>query len=250
MRPPSDETTLLTLFSHVAGRPEAELPLPLAALLVAQIESPELDVDYYLDVLEDITSTTSKVVDDADPKDPRARLGRALYHVYQELGFQGNTEAYYDVRNSFLNEVLDRRRGIPITLSVVLIEALAACGFDASGVSFPGHFLVRVEQPRGAWIIDPFEGRVLSLDDLKAMYKRLGGEGTLDPKSLERATKKQTLTRILQNLRGIYVEKKDDKHLASVLSRLAVLAPSVELRKELAKVGGIDPPRAGSRDLN
>src|SRR6185503_15799955 len=123
-------------------------------------------------------------------------------------------------------------------------------GVEARGVSFPGHFLVRVDLPRGTIVVDPFAGRPISRDELRALFARAtGDEGDPPPALLEPATKVQILTRILHNLRGIYEARRDDDHLRDVLERLQVLAPSDSQRARLRALGGDAPWRSGGGAL-
>jgi regulator of sirC expression with transglutaminase-like and TPR domain len=239
----------LTLFAHVCARPEAELDLAQAALLLAEAASPGLDVARYLGLLDELgrraAAAVSRAAGDED------RVERVVGFFYGEAGFRGNDEDYYDPRNSFLNDVLDRRTGIPISLAVVLTEVCRRAGVDARGVSFPGHFLVRCDTARGAILIDPFAGRAISRDDLRALHARATGEDR-DPSArlLEPATKPQILLRMLNNLKGIYESKGDGEHLRTVLERIQVLAPTEALRRHLEKVGGSEPWRPGGAGLN
>ena len=136
----------LTLFAHLCARPEAELDLAEAALLIAAAESPGLDVARYLGLLDELGRRAAAAVSRCAGDE--ARIERAVGFVYGEAGFHGNDEDYYDPRNSFLNEVLDRRTGIPISLALVLTEICQRAGVEARGVSFPGHFLVRCQVRR------------------------------------------------------------------------------------------------------
>src|SRR6185369_16706326 len=150
------------------------------------------------------------------------------------------------------NDVLERRTGIPITLAVVLMEVGRRVGLDVRGVSFPGHFLVRCETPRGPVFVDPFSGRRLAQDEIRELYTQTTGEhdGPLE-RLLEPATKGQILLRVLNNLRSIYASRSDDRRLRGVLERMLVLAPSDDLRREIARLGGSAPFRAsGSRSVN
>ena len=146
----------LTLFAHVCARPEAELDLAEAALLIAEVEHPGLDIPRYLAQLAELGRLAA--IDVAQSMSDEARIERAVRFVYGHAGFRGNDEDYYDPRNSFLSDVLDRRTGIPISLAVVLLEICRRAGVDARGVSFPGHFLVRCDTPHGTVFVDPFSG--------------------------------------------------------------------------------------------
>src|SRR5580692_8570525 len=120
----------LTLFAHVCSRPEPDLDLAEAALLVAETEYPGLDVAGYVRTLDDLGRGARSAVAQAISNMEEARLERAVRYVYEDSGFSGNNDDYYDPRNSFLNDVLDRRVGIPITLAVVLIEVCRRAGVE------------------------------------------------------------------------------------------------------------------------
>lgn len=253
--PPVTARLSLTLFAHTAARPEAELDLAEAALLIAEAEYPDLDVARYVARLDDLgrgaKAALSRVrATDAMPLE-EARIERIVRFVYDDAGFHGNDEDYYDARNSFLNDVLDRKTGIPITLALVLTEVCRRAGIEAVGVSFPGHFLVRSDTPRGAVLIDPFSGKPLSQSELGALYKRVTGEDRdPPPKLFQPATKQQILLRMLHNLRGIYEQQGDSARLCAVLERIQVLSPDDALRRQIERLGGSEPWRAGGGGLN
>jgi len=156
--------------------------------------------------------------------------------LFSDLGFRGNADNYYDPRNSYLNEVLDRRTGIPITLSVLYIEIGKRVDLPLEGVSFPGHFLVRLPMRGGTLVLDPFSGGVpQSEDELRERLKRVIPRGAagggvpveqlpLDP-FLESASKRQILARLLRNLKGVYREKDKPERLLEVLNRMIIVAP-------------------------
>jgi regulator of sirC expression with transglutaminase-like and TPR domain len=150
-----------------------------------------------------------------------------------------------------LNDVLDRRTGIPITLALVLTEVCRRAGIDARGVSFPGHFLVRSDTPRGAMLVDPFAGRALSRDEVRALYARVTGEDRDPPPRLfAPAAKAQILVRMLNNLRAIYEQQGDSARLCAVLERLQVLEPDGARRAQIARLGGSEPWRSGGAGVN
>lgn len=228
----------LRIFAHVVGRADAQVDLAQASLMIAEAEYPGLDIPAYIATLDRFGARARRAMVSSPGDPPMATVLRVLYG---DLGFHGNAGDYYDPRNSFLNDVLDRRMGIPITLGVVLIEVCRRVGIDASGVSYPGHFLVRSGTPGGAVFIDPFEGVPLDEPDLVAIYQRATGEdGPIDPRRLEPASRKQILLRMLNNLRGIYEARADQRRLQGVLLRMAVLAPSDELRREIDRLAAPD----------
>ena len=238
----------LTLFAHVVRRPEPEIQLAEAALLLAELEYPALPVARYVAMLDDLGRAAGRRAQ-ARPDSPS--IERVVRFLYDEVGFRGNAEDYHDPRNSFLNEVLERRVGIPISLALVVTEVCRRAGVEAQGVAFPGHFLVRSPAPKGLYVVDPFEGKLLTWDDLKALHTRTTGTPRdPDARLLEPASAKQILVRMLNNLRGIYTTAGDEERLRRVLERLHVLTPTDEVRKELDAVGGDRVAPWGSREIN
>src|SRR4051812_44472922 len=244
----------LTLFAHLCGRPEAEIDLVEAALLIAENEYPGLDLARYVRELDDLGRGARAAVGRAplpEGGEEEARLDRAVRWLYEDAGFHGNDGDYYDPRNSFLSDVIDRRTGIPISLSLVLTEVCRRAGVDARGVSFPGHFLVRSDTPRGTILVDPFAGRALSRSELRALHARATGEDRdPSPRLLEPATKAQILLRMLNNLRAIYESRGDEARLRGVLERIHVLSPSEALRRHVEHLGGSEPWRGGGGGAN
>jgi regulator of sirC expression with transglutaminase-like and TPR domain len=226
----------LALFAHVASRDDDELDLAQAALVIAEPDYPGLDIPRYLDALDELGALARVRLD--EPHAGESSLARVARLLHEELGFRGNATDYYDPRNSFLNEVLDRKVGIPITLALVLGEVARRAGVPSSGVSFPGHFLVRGATPSGPEFIDPFDGRPLDRDGLRRLHARIAGgdERDPDPRLLEPASKRQILVRMLNNLRGIWSARGDRERLRGVLERLQLLAPTDEQAAELAKM--------------
>jgi regulator of sirC expression with transglutaminase-like and TPR domain len=205
--------TDLALFAHVVARPEAELDLAQAALIIAEPEYPGLDVARYLERLD-------ALADEARGHLPTPSLPTLARVLHGELGFRGNAADYYDPRNSYLNEVIERRTGIPITLAVVLMEVARRLGVTARGVSFPGHFLVRGDEG----VVDPFDGRTLEAADLRALHARATGHaGDPDPRLLQPATKRQILARMLHNLRQIWSDRGDATRVRAIEQRLSAL---------------------------
>lgn len=245
----------LTLFAHIAARPEAELDLAEAALLIGESEYPGLDVPRYLGLLDRLGEDARRALERAPnalkSAPESSGIERLLRWLYGDLGFHGNETEYYDPKNSYLNEVLERRTGIPITLGVVLLEVCRRVGLDAQGVSFPGHFLVRAPSQGGMVLVDPFEGRLLGREDLRALHARVTGAARdPDPRLLAAAQKRHILVRMLNNLRSIYSDRADAPRLRGVIERMLVLAPSDELRVQLEQLGGERPWPSKSHELN
>lgn len=238
----------LTLFAHVAARPDVELDLAEAALLIAETEYPGLNIARYAGVLDELGRTATRII--AQPSE-RPGVERVLRFLYDEAGFRGNADDYYDPKNSFLNDVLDRRTGIPITLALVITEVCKRAGVEAQGVSFPGHFLVRSPAPNGLYVADPFEGKLMTQADLRNLLARTTGTPRdPDARMLEPATSRQILVRMLNNLRGIYSTRGDKDKEREILERLHLLSPTDEVKRDLDAAGGERAVFTGSRALN
>ncbi|MBZ5521119.1 MAG: transglutaminase-like domain-containing protein [Acidobacteriia bacterium] len=213
----------------VLVRPEIEddqIDLLRAALAMARVEYPLLDVEAYVRQVEQLARRVSaSVMETGDPEQSIAAVNRVLF---DEEMFRGNTVDYYNPRNSFLNDVLDRRLGIPITLALVYMEVSRRAGFPLLGVGFPGHFLLKHYEITGkAFLIDAFErGRVVTEADcqrrLDALYS---GELTLQPEFLTSVTRRQMLTRILNNLRSVYVSQRNFRKAVEIVDLVLVIYP-------------------------
>ena len=209
----------------------AREPIPLArgALLIAKEEYPDLDVEHYLEHLAALGRAAENAMRDGANTVERVQLLSEF--LCERTGFEGNREQYGDTRNSFLNEVLERRLGIPITLSVVYLEVGRHTGLNLYGVSFPSHFLVKAVDERGELIIDPFNrGALLGIDELRARLTQIYGQPVdLHPAMLKVASTRQILARILRNLKAIYLSGADWPHALGALDRILMLEPrSVE----------------------
>ena len=230
----------LDRFAELISRQDDRIELARACLQIAGDAYPGLDVDGYVGEVERFAKRLrARCAPGAAAEDRIIALNEFLF---DDLGFGGNIDNYYDPRNSYLNEVIDRRTGIPITLAVLYMEIGRRIGLPFEGVSFPGHFLVRLPLRGGTLVLDPFSGGVPQPEsELRERLKRvipreaLGGvpvaELPLD-KFLEPASNRQILARLLRNLKGVYREKDQPERLLAVLNRMIVVAPesAAELR--------------------
>lgn len=212
-------------FAREATRPDAELGLARVALLVAREEYPQLPPEPYLARLDQLAEEVRDRL--SDETAPPVVLEELLKVVFEKHGFQGNREAYYDPRNSFLNDVLDRRKGIPLTLGIVLLEVGWRLGLPLEGVNFPHHFLVRYSGDVLQMLIDPFEGgRVRFQDEAQAFLDRVyGGMVRVRPSYLEAATKRDMLVRLLRNLKSLYSNVGDNVRAVAAVERILLLRP-------------------------
>jgi regulator of sirC expression with transglutaminase-like and TPR domain len=210
--------------AHVA-RPEPEIDLALAALLLAAEEYPQLVPEPYIRRLDELAERVRDRQWDATA--PVVMLQDLARVLFEEEGLRGNAEAYYDPRNSFLNDVLDRRLGIPITLSVVYLEVGWRLGLPLHGVNFPGHFLVRFDGEALKLLIDPFQGgRVWFEDEAQDLLDHVyGGTVRMQPAFLRPAGRKDILVRMLENLKGTYLNSRDEERALAALERILLILP-------------------------
>lgn len=238
------------LFAAAVNREGGVVDLANAALLIARLEYPALDVDTYIRRLDEMGDTLrERMTDDADPQ---TRLAALCVYLFEEEGFRGNSDEYYDPRNSFLNDVLDRRVGIPISLSTVFIEVGARLGLAVSGVGLPGHFIVRVHDDKGDVLVDPFHGgTLLSEEDCQKRLDRVsGGKMRLRPHHLASCSPKQILGRMLSNLKAIYVKGGDHLRALGVMDLLlAVSADPDQVRDRGLLYAALDCYSLAAADL-
>ncbi|HEY7063689.1 MAG TPA: tetratricopeptide repeat protein [Chloroflexota bacterium] len=212
-------------FATLAAADEGGLDLARAALYLAAEEYPALDVDAYVARLDTLARDAAE-----QPLETAPPLGRLLalnHYLFAEQGFIGNAYNYYDPRNSFLNEVLDRHTGIPITLSLVYLEVGWRLELPLAGVGMPGHFLVGYYPDGGAHYVDVFhQGPLLTRDDCVARLRQQFGNGfVFREEYLAPVSKRQILTRMLGNLKQLYQQREDwDRALAAV-ERILLLTP-------------------------
>jgi len=201
------------------------VPLDEAVLAIAEEEYPGLDVEEVLVRLDRL----GQRVGERSPVPGRAAstLGALRHVLVEEEGLRGNERDYGDPRNSFLNEVLERRLGIPISLSVVWMEVARRAGLRLEGVGFPGHFLAKYASPGGLEIfVDAFHGgELLTGDECVARYRARTGGRDLDRRYLSAVAPRQILARMLHNLKRVYVERRDDVRAYWVLDRILMLTP-------------------------
>ena len=246
-------------FAQLISREDARIDLSRACLLIAQDAYPDLDVERYIGEIERMaTRVRARLAPTVAGEDRVVALNQLLY---EELGYWGNTEDYYDPRNSYLNEVIDRRTGMPITMSILYMELGRRIGLPVEGVSFPGHFLVRVRLRGGMLVLDPFSGGApQSEDELRSRVKRVIPDGVADdlPASelpldqfLEPATNRQILARVLRNLKGIYRKANKPERMLDVLNRMLLVTPdaSAELRDRGYVYQRLECYRAAFKDL-
>lgn len=223
----TEPTAVAKRFRDVVDRAEDEIDLAEAVLLIAAHADVHLDVPKYLSELDTLAAALAEQLpessDDAD------RLRALNRFMFQQQGFGPSVEDYYDPRNSCLDQVLERRVGIPITLSIVYMEIGRRIGLAIDGVSFPGHFLVRCRLAEDVIVLDPFaHGASLSFEDLQQRLRAIQGDGITPTDlayALRAATTKDILNRMLGNLKAIYVQRQDDYRMLTILDMIIALAP-------------------------
>ncbi len=205
------------------------IDLGRAALYIAQEEYPQLDLDEYLNALD---TMASEIEERLTPERYPLRVIQTInQYLYEDLGFSGNKQDYYDPRNSFLNDVIDRRLGIPISLALVYLEIARRLNFPMVGIGMPGHFLIRPDVAEMEIFVDAFnQGEVMFPQDcqekLTQIYQR---PVTLQPEFLTPVNKRQFLVRMLTNLKYIYLNQQQREKALAAVERILLLFPGVAL---------------------
>lgn len=252
---PSDSPSDVLRRFAILVEPEREdesIDLAAAALAIARTEYPELDLAYYLSRLDGMAHRVrSRMRSNPSAREAIALINRALF---EEEGLRGNRDDYYDPRNSFLNDVLDRKLGIPITLSVIYQDVAARVGFPLTGTAMPGHFLLKhYDVLAGEIIIDPFNrGCILGQQDCQQRLDEIyQGKVELRDEFLQPVTRRQVLIRILNNLRQIYFTQREFQKGLAILDMLMTIPPRMpELLRERALVRlNLDQYLGAARDL-
>lgn len=238
-------------FKEIASREDAEIDLAEAALVIAAAEYSDLDIDEYLHRLEHLGDLAAAHLSGAASE--RERVAALNHFLFEEQRFTGNQERYDDPRNSYFNDVLDRKLGIPITLSLVYMGVGRRQGMDVVGVGFPGHFLAKVRGAEEDIIVDPFFGTVMTLEACCERLRTLMGAGAvLEPEHhLRPATPREILMRMLTNLKHIAFRAQDFERALACCERIVLLAPDapLELRDRGLAYEQLDAFAAALRDF-
>ncbi|HTM62429.1 MAG TPA: tetratricopeptide repeat protein [Burkholderiales bacterium] len=250
----------LDAFEKVLACDDINIDLAHACLLIAQDAYPELHVERYLGDIERMAMRLRGLMPATSA--PEERVAVLNQFLFEDLGFRGNTEEYYDPRNSYLNDVLDRKVGIPISLSVVYMAVGRRVGLPLEGVSFPGHFLVRLRMRAGVLVLDPFTGGAPQSEaDLRERLQRVIPAGATDnvpiselplDQFIEAASNRQILARVLRNLKAIYRETDKPERMLEVLNRMLLVAPesTADLRERGIVYQRLECFRAALKDLS
>jgi regulator of sirC expression with transglutaminase-like and TPR domain len=227
----------------LACDPCAPLDVAELALHLARDEYPDLDVDAYLGELAGMAHEAGRYLRGS----VKARVNGLCRYLFHEMGFRGNTQQYYDPRNSYLNQVLDRRTGIPITLATVAIAVARRAGLDVEGVGLPGHFIARARHGAEVVLFDPFHGgRILTPADCEHLVEQVTAMPfQATPDNLRPLPPGQTVLRMLTNLKGIYLRAGDFQRAVRVLLRLRRLAPHDPLQRRDLGVSLLHAGRPG-----
>src|SRR4051812_26275927 len=228
-------------FTSLVGQQveDDKIDLLCAALAIARLEYPALEIKPYIAKMDALAARVArKIAAEAPQSDESVTIAALNEVLFEEEGFRGNAEDYYDPRNSFVNDVLDRKIGIPITLALVYMEVARRVGFPLFGVGMPGHFLLKHYDAEGRqFVLDPFhQGQTLTPADCQARLDQIYGGGLqLAPEMLVTITRRQMLVRMLSNLKTIYLSRRDLRRALPVVDLvLAVFPRSAEDVKQRA----------------
>lgn len=215
-------------WQRIAAAPDPQVNLAEAALVIAAGEYQQLDINGYLGRIKNLAEQFRRRLRQDIP--PTEIIIALNHYLFEELGFAGNSEEFYDPRNSFLNDVIDRKLGIPITLSILYIEIGRRAGLRLRGVSFPGSFLVKCPVRDGAVVLDPYaRGASLSVEDLRQRLRTLRNGAEIAPETvmsmISAASNKEILARILRNLKGIYLNRDEMLKALAAVDRIIAVEP-------------------------
>jgi regulator of sirC expression with transglutaminase-like and TPR domain len=239
---------------HIVALPDQSWRLAEAALCAATHEFPNLPVKEYLTHLDVMQHELARCV--SSEQTVEAKIQILNHYFFVEQGFSGNTTEYYDPRNSYLNEVMDRKTGIPISLSILYLELAQAIHLNAYGINFPGHFLVGVQAGDRRWALDIYDqGRDLSSSELKILLSKLQKDdlGMLPELAphLKPASNLKIIVRLLRNLKKAYIDKQDVGRALHVIAMILSLLPDSpdEIRDRGMIYQHIDYARGAVADL-
>ena len=219
------------LFYLEINQPDGSIDLAKASLYMALEEYPNIDPDEYLDALDSIAD---EVRSRLPPQNYPLRIIQTINrYLYEDCQFSGNEVDYYDPRNSFLNQVLDRRTGIPISLSLVYLEVAKRIDFPMVGIGMPGHFLIRPDFEDAGIFVDAFNnGEILFPEDCQGRLSQIYGQPMeLQPAFLAPVSKRQFLGRMLGNLKAIYLQQRDAVRVLGAIDRILLLFPDSLLER-------------------
>jgi regulator of sirC expression with transglutaminase-like and TPR domain len=207
-------------------RQDGPLDVVEAVLVIASEDYPNLDIDHELQRVRLVAAEGARRV--YEENNPFARVDGLRQYLFEELGFRGDSDNYNDPDNCYLHEVMNRRMGIPLTLSILFIEVARAAGFQAVGIGLPGHFIARVRWQNRDLLVDPYHGGgIISEEDCRELVGRTTGRPSLFRRELLVGTsERQMLSRLLLNLKHIHLERQDYTRALGVVERLLMLSPN------------------------
>lgn len=198
--------------------------LAYGALLIALEDNPAIDVDHYMHVLDDLAERTARRCSRGEP--PVFRLGHLHAEMFDVDGYRGDANNYYDPKNAYLNEVIERRSGLPISLSIIFLHLAAKLGLNAAGVGLPGHYVVKVQFELNEVYVDPFHaGTTLTMAEIAELLRQVsGGNLQLSSEHLRAWTGRDTLVRVLGNLQSMWIRAGEPRKAATAKERMELLA--------------------------
>jgi regulator of sirC expression with transglutaminase-like and TPR domain len=212
-------------FRHYAAGEITNENLALGALLIALEDNPGIDVDHYLRLLDDLAARAERRCSPGEP--PVFRLGHLHAEMFDIDGYNGEVVNYYDPRNAYLNEVIDRKAGLPISLSIIFLHIASKLGLSAAGVGLPGHFIVKVQFELNEVYVDPFHaGATLTMPEIAELLRQVSaGNMSLASEHLRAWSGRETLVRVLGNLQSMWNRAGDSRTAAAARERMELLSP-------------------------
>jgi regulator of sirC expression with transglutaminase-like and TPR domain len=212
-------------FYNETNRADEEIDLAKAALAFARTEYPDLDIEEYLNALDTMAEEVRERL--IEERYPLKVIKTINSYLFDDLGFEGNTRNYYDPRNSFLNDVIDRRTGIPITLSIIYLEIAKRIDFPMVGIGMPGHFIIRPNFENVGIFVDAFnQGEILFEQDCEERLQQVYQQPVkLEPRFLASISNREILVRMLTNLKMIYLHQREFGKALTIIDAILILVP-------------------------
>lgn len=210
---------------HELQKPDGDIDLAAAALYIAQEEYPTLDVAEYLNALDTMAAEVTERL--PNERYPMRIIQTINQYLFKDLGYRGNSSTYYDPCNSFLNDVIEQRTGIPITLSLVYLEIAKRIDFPMAGINLPGHFLIRPVQGEMGIFVDAFHGgEILFPEDCEELLKQIyGSSARLQDQFLDVVDQRHFLVRMLSNLKAVYLKQGELPKALAAIERIMLIFP-------------------------
>jgi regulator of sirC expression with transglutaminase-like and TPR domain len=222
-----ERTEILSALKECGAQEDNEIDIGETALLLAALDQPDADLTVYREHLSMIADDVAALVPGTSTHNIAKRVQALSDVITSNQGYQGDADTYDDPKNANLINVIDRRKGLPVTLAIIYLDVAHRLGWEATGINFPGHFMIRLERGTVRSIIDPFNGGIeRNVADLRALLKQMAGlDAELQPDHYSPVSSRDTLIRLLNNIKLRALSGNDPERAAKIMDRMLLIAP-------------------------